>query len=343
MRAACCLLSHSGPVLRRSVPLAAALLAILLAPRAEAGKITRLKRLATRMAPSKGDVREFQNTPVRSTTTRVGGSNGGRIVTLSFRGRTKGIFKPASAEGPGRVWLLGRVKVGTYYKRDVAAYRLSEAIGLGMVPPTVERQLQGKVGSLQLWVDEARALADFTPTRGGPQFERGAAERVRAFDFIMGNADRKAANMLVTVDESSGTTRYVPVPIDHGSSLPVTGRFEFRWPIEWIQTHDGPVLDETREFLRAIDPAAVAEALGGAGIERKAVLRAVYRLERLKRGPDFLALGDAGGLAGAHQMLRRIRWAALSPNQGLPGATRRDLARAVDSYFDTTSSRSGRM
>jgi hypothetical protein len=317
----------------RSVPVVAIALVLALAASAEAGGLRRVKRAATKLAPSRGIVSVFETTPIRGTIRTVGGSNGGRLVSLGALGRSKGIFKPASAEGPGRVWLLGRVRVGTYYRRDVAAWRLSEAIGLGMVPPTVERELGGEVGSLQLWADDARALSEFKPRRGGPQFERSAAERVRAFDFIMGNADRKLANMLVAVDESSGEARYTPVAIDHGSSLPLTGRFEFRWPLEWIESHDGPVLDETRAFLRAIEPATVVEALGSAGIERQAVLRAVYRLERLKRDPDLLALGDRGGMRGARQMLQRMRWAALRPTQGLPRDARRELARAVDSYF----------
>ena len=324
--------------MRPTVPLAAVVAAALLAPAAadvRAGGLRRAKRAVTRMAPTRGVVAAFEQAPIRTVLARVGGSNGGRLVTLSHQGLRKAIFKPARGEGPGRVWLMGRVRVGTYYRRDVAAWRLSEAIGLGAVPPTVERVVEGEVGSLQLWREDARALSDFEAGPGGPQLDRAAAERVRAFDFIMGNADRKAANMLVAVDQASGAPRYRPVAIDHGSSLPLTGRFEFRWPLEWIQTHHGPVLDETRAFLRAIDPATVADALSSAGIERKAVVRALYRLERLKRDPDFLALGRRGGMAGARQMLRRLRWAAaMQPAQGLSRDVRQSLDRIADAYYD---------
>lgn len=323
----------------RSVPLVAVLAVAVLAAQvgdAGAGGMRRIKRAARKTAPTRGVVRDFGQAPLHGVLSPVGGgSNGGRLVQLSYRGLAKGIFKPASGEGPGRVWLMGRVKVGTYYRRDVAAWRLSTMIGLdGAVPPTAERIVEGQVGSLQLWRDDARALSDFTPGPGGPQLDRRMAERVRAFDFILGNADRKPANMLVTVVRSSGTARYEPVAIDHGSSLPLTGRFEFRWPLEWIQTHDGPLLPETRAWLRDIDRSDVARALSSAGIERKAVERALFRLERIKRDPDFLALGPQGGMKGARQMLRRIRRAAaLQPDQGLTRAERRELRRVADAFY----------
>ena len=322
--------------MRRSVPVAAALVAALVIQvgAADAGGFRRARRAATKMAPTRGIVREFENARIHGAIRTVGGSNGGRLVEVAYNGISRGIFKPAAGEGPGRVWLMGRVKVGTYYRRDVAAWRLSVAIGLGAVPPTVQRIFEGKVGSLQLWRDDARALSDFSPGPRDPQLDRAAAERMRAFDFILGNADRKPANMLVAVDESTGAARYEPVAIDHGSSLPLTGRFEFRWPLEWIQSHEGPVLAETRAFLRDIDPATVAESLSSAGIERKAVERALYRLERLKRDPDFLALGPAGGIKGARQMLRRMRWAAaMQPNQQLPRAARRELTRVAEAFY----------
>lgn len=38
------------------------------------------------------------------------------------------------------------------YKSEIAAYRLDRMIGLEQVPPTVERKIDGKRGSLQLWI-----------------------------------------------------------------------------------------------------------------------------------------------------------------------------------------------
>jgi hypothetical protein len=40
------------------------------------------------------------------------------------------------------------------WKSEVAAYELDKLLGLDLVPPTVERRIEGRVGSLQLWVEE---------------------------------------------------------------------------------------------------------------------------------------------------------------------------------------------
>ena len=40
------------------------------------------------------------------------------------------------------------------YKSEIAAYEIDRLIGLDQVPPTVERKIRGRKGSLQLWVDD---------------------------------------------------------------------------------------------------------------------------------------------------------------------------------------------
>ena len=41
------------------------------------------------------------------------------------------------------------------YKFEIAAYELDKLLGLELVPPTVERQIGGENGSMQLWVESA--------------------------------------------------------------------------------------------------------------------------------------------------------------------------------------------
>jgi len=40
------------------------------------------------------------------------------------------------------------------YKYEVAAYELDKLLDLGLVPPTVERKIEGRKGSLQLWIED---------------------------------------------------------------------------------------------------------------------------------------------------------------------------------------------
>jgi len=39
------------------------------------------------------------------------------------------------------------------WKHEIAAYELDKLLGLGLVPPTVERRIDGRRGALQLWVE----------------------------------------------------------------------------------------------------------------------------------------------------------------------------------------------
>jgi uncharacterized repeat protein (TIGR03843 family) len=81
------------------------------------------------------------------------------------------------------------------YRREVAAFALSEALGWGMVPPTVERH-DGPFGpgSLQLFVEADYAEHYFT------LFEAGSHEAMLrtmcAFDVVANNADRKSGHVL---------------------------------------------------------------------------------------------------------------------------------------------------
>lgn len=46
------------------------------------------------------------------------------------------------------------------YKAEIAAYHLDQLLGLDLVPPTVERRIGGRVGSVQLWVEDAMTQLD---------------------------------------------------------------------------------------------------------------------------------------------------------------------------------------
>ena len=46
------------------------------------------------------------------------------------------------------------------YRFEIAAYELDKLLGFDLVPPTVERSLDHKTGSLQLWVEQAMTEGD---------------------------------------------------------------------------------------------------------------------------------------------------------------------------------------
>jgi hypothetical protein len=115
-------------------------------------------------------------------------------VGLADNGRrAKAIFKVIDTDG-------------RRFVHEVAAYRLDRLLGLGMVPPTVLREVDGIAGSLQLWVENAISEGD----RRDENLQPADAEAFKAeldaagvFDLVIFNIDRNGSNMLITPDDWS--------------------------------------------------------------------------------------------------------------------------------------------
>ena len=110
------------------------------------------------------------------------------------------VYKPVRGERP-----LWDFPSGTLYRREVAAYLVSERLGWRLVPPTLVRDGPLGVGSLQLYVDADAEVTAFELLAAG----NAALARIAAFDVVTNNADRKAGHCLLAEDEHVWA-------IDHG-------------------------------------------------------------------------------------------------------------------------------
>jgi hypothetical protein len=119
-------------------------------------------------------------------------------LTLSKGGVTRfGLWKDIDIDfeqgGPDR------------WRYEIAAYRLDVLLGVGMVPPTVERAYQGRWGSLQLWMENTESLksrlarGSDVPADTREDFNRKAFLE-RAFDSLIANDDRNINNILLGDD-----------------------------------------------------------------------------------------------------------------------------------------------
>jgi uncharacterized repeat protein (TIGR03843 family) len=108
------------------------------------------------------------------------------------------IYKPGRGERP-----LWDFEPGLY-RREVAAYVLSEAAGFGVVPPTVLRpDAPLGEGSLQWFVNADFAEHYFSLYAERPDLH----DRLRAiavFDAIANNTDRKSGHCLLEIDSGRG-------------------------------------------------------------------------------------------------------------------------------------------
>jgi len=122
-----------------------------------------------------------------------GSSNAIFLVEVARDGAVaRAVYKPQRGERP-----LWDFPPGLY-RREVAAYLLSEALGWGVVPPTVARDGPYGEGSFQLFVDADFAQHYFTLREDATHVER--LQRICLFDLVANNADRKAGHCLVDGD-----------------------------------------------------------------------------------------------------------------------------------------------
>jgi uncharacterized repeat protein (TIGR03843 family) len=101
------------------------------------------------------------------------------------------VYKPVRGERP-----LWDFPTGTLYRREVAAYLVSERLGWRLVPPTLARDGPLGVGSVQLYVDADPEVTAFELLADG----HPSLPRIAAFDVVTNNADRKAGHCLAGQD-----------------------------------------------------------------------------------------------------------------------------------------------
>jgi hypothetical protein len=85
------------------------------------------------------------------------------------------------------------------YKSEIAAYELDKLLGMRMVPPAVERQIEGETGAAVMWLDSPRSVKE-TGGQVPSGVEWGSAvRRMLMFDDLIGNPDRNAGNILLGI------------------------------------------------------------------------------------------------------------------------------------------------
>jgi uncharacterized repeat protein (TIGR03843 family) len=126
---------------------------------------------------------------------RIAGSSNATLLVTCRLGPDEllAVYKPSKGERP--LWDFP----GGLFRREVAAYELSETLGWGLVPETVTRD-EGPYGpgSVQRFVHEDGESHYFT-LRDEPKWHP-ALMRVCAFDVVANNADRKSGHVLHAED-----------------------------------------------------------------------------------------------------------------------------------------------
>ena len=122
-------------------------------------------------------------------------SNATFLVNISCGDETaRAIYKPLRGERP-----LWDFEPGLH-RREVAAYHLSEALDLDLVPPTVLRDGPYGEGSLQWFVDVDHRQHYFTIHEERPDLH-DTLRGVALFDLLANNTDRKSGHVLIDSED----------------------------------------------------------------------------------------------------------------------------------------------
>ena len=117
------------------------------------------------------------------------GSNYTFLVKIELEGNDSlAIYKPRDGEAP-----LWDFPTGTLYKREYAAYLLSQTLGWDIIPFTIIRDGPYGIGSVQQFVDH-------DPQQNYYTLEEGCFDQLRViacFDLVANSTDRKANHLLM--------------------------------------------------------------------------------------------------------------------------------------------------
>jgi uncharacterized repeat protein (TIGR03843 family) len=215
---------------------------------------------------SEADLVEFLTEAELDIVGRMPTSSNATFLVRAVRGDTAGyaIYKPLKGERP-----LWDFEPGLH-RREVAAYRLSAAMGLGVVPVTVLRPGPAGEGSLQ-WFIEARFEEHYFTLYAEHPHLHHQLQAIAVFDFVANNTDRKGGHCLLDHQDRVWA-------IDHGLCFAVD--FKLRTVI-WDFGGE-PIPDTLQDAVRPLAdqvPLEVATLLSDDEVEAVSQ-RATWLLER---------------------------------------------------------------
>lgn len=204
-------------------------------------------------------------------------------LTLQQDGITvRGVFKGEDTDISGGTGTRRnrRLNIADSYKHDIAAYRLDRYLGIDLVPVTVYREVDGRGGALQFWVEDSISTFEIREKNVAVYPVCDVQEQydlMRIFDILIFNEDRNQTNVLFEKDR--GLVRL----IDHSRAF---------------RTHSGrpASFKDSRirmplvlaERLRALDRDKLYELIGDY-IGRKPMRALLKRRDQILKDAEILS------------------------------------------------------
>ncbi len=110
----------------------------------------------------------------------------GQVYLVFFDNGLKGVFKP-----------------GTNYHIEVSAYKMSRYLGFPLIPPTVIRNINGKKGSLQLFIKSDIDTLNYRQyNKFIKQVSKNDIANINLFNFVFGKWDCGPENVIILKNNS---------------------------------------------------------------------------------------------------------------------------------------------
>lgn len=202
----------------------------------------------------------------------VDASNATLFTELELNGESiRAIYKPISGERP-----LWDFQSGNLAFRERAAFLISEAMGLHLVPLTILRDGPFGEGAFQLWIDidESIDLALYF------RVTNDNLRSVALFDAVINNTDRKIGHLLPA---QSGEL-YV---CDHGVTFHEEDKLRtvlWQWSGEELRSSEIETLNRLLDSLMKEEISELLTLISD--VEREALIMRIERLINQTRFPE---------------------------------------------------------
>ncbi len=86
------------------------------------------------------------------------------------------------------------------YKSEIAAYKMDRMLELNMVPPIVERKIDGQSGAAVMWIENTKPWSVEKPPQGPEPKWSIQLTKMKMLDLLIANIDRNQGNLIYDND-----------------------------------------------------------------------------------------------------------------------------------------------
>ncbi len=86
------------------------------------------------------------------------------------------------------------------YKSEIAAYKMDRMLELNMVPPVVERKIDGRNGAAVMWIEGTKPWSVEKPPQGPEPKWSIQLTKMKMLDLLIANIDRNQGNLIYDND-----------------------------------------------------------------------------------------------------------------------------------------------